>query len=294
MNEQPVTYEVRDGIGVISLNRPDKGNAMTLALCAGLFDAFDRADRDDEVGVVLLRGNGRHFCVGADLEKGFHSKVSGPTEEQAEFVDRFGSIAGVPRDAGGVVTMRIAAMLKPVVAAVRGAAVGGGATMLLPCDLRVMGDGAQVGFLFGRRGMLAESASSWFLPRLVGMTNAADWVLTGRMVDAAEARTAGLATRVVPDEELDDAAEALARDVLTNTSRVATALSRQLLWSGLSHASPWASHAVESRGVFDLPAKADVREGVASFLQKRAAAFPMRVPSDYPDYGPRWPGPAAG
>lgn len=166
--------------------------------------------------------------------------------------------------------------------------------MLLPCDLRVMGEGTRVGYLFGRRGMLAESASSWFLPRLVGMTNAADWVLTGRMIDAQEARTAGLATRVVPDEEIDEAAESLARDVLDNTSRVATALSRQLLWSGLSHSSPWAAHEVESQGVFDLPGKADVREGIASFMEKRDASFPMRVPSDYPGYGPRWPGPPAG
>jgi len=289
-----VTATSVDGVAVLSLNRPEAGNALTLELCTDLVDALDEADRDDEVAVVIVRGEGRHFCVGADLDEGFHSAGREPAPRHAAFVDRFGTAGGVPRDAGGVVALRLAAMLKPTIAAVHGAAVGGGATMLLPFDIRIVADDARIGFLFGRRGMAVESVSSWFLPRVVGITRATEWVFTGRMVDAPEAERAGLATRVVAAADLDAEALASAREIVLNTSRVATAVSRQLLWSMLSESSPFAAHAVESRAVYDLPARDDVAEGIASFRERRPASFPLRVPRDYPAYAPRWPGPDDG
>jgi len=289
--ETPVVrYDVSDRIATITLNRPDRGNALTLQLCAELVDALDAADRDDEVGAVILTGAGRYFCVGADLDEGFHHGDREPSPRYAEFVRRFGTVNGVPRDAGGVVTMRIASMLKPVVAAVNGTAVGGGATMVLPADIRVAAEDARLGFVFGRRGMAAESASSWFLPRIVGISRAAEWVLTGRLVEAQEAQEAGLVSQCVPGAEVLSTAQGIAREIVDNTSCVGTAVSRQLLWSMLSASSPWDAHAAESAAVYALPGGADVAEGVQAFLEKRPAQFPLRVPRDYPDYAPRWPG----
>jgi enoyl-CoA hydratase/carnithine racemase len=292
--ESVVGYDVRDRVATVTLNRPEHGNAMTLQLCTEIVDALDRADADPEVGAVVLTGSGRNFCVGADLSEGFLHGGKAPAPRHVAFVERFGTIAGVPRDAGGIVTLRIAAMLKPVIAGVNGAAVGGGASMVLPADIRVIGESTRMGFVFARRGMLAESASSWFLPRIVGISQAAEWVLTGRLISADEIVAGRLATRVVPDAEVLAAAQALAQEIVSNNSAVAVSLSRQLLWSMLSAASPWEAHAVESQGVYDLPQRDDVAEGVRSFLEKRPAEFGLRVPTDYPDYGPRWPEPNEG
>ncbi|MCW2800819.1 MAG: hypothetical protein JWQ70_2291 [Aeromicrobium sp.] len=285
-----VAYGTEDRVATITLDRPEQGNAMNLRLCTELFDAFERADLDDDVAAVVLTGRGKNFCVGADLSDGFHHAGREPTQQHREFVARFGTIAGVPRDAGGVITLRIAAMLKPVIVAVNGAAVGGGASMLLPADIRVVSASTRVGFVFSRRGMLAESASSWFLPRIVGISQASEWVLTGRIIESEEIVRGGLAHQVVPDSELLSTAYALAREIVDNNSAVAAGLSRQLLWSGLSASSPWDAHAVESQGVFDLPTRKDVVEGVQAFLEKRTPQFPLRTPADYPEYGPRWPG----
>lgn len=284
-----IRYELSGRVAVVTLDRPGQGNAMTLQLCTELVDAIARAEADDEVAVVVLTGSGRNFCVGADLAEGFHAEGREPHPRHRAFQDRFGHIAGVPRDAGGVVTLTLAAMLKPLVVAVNGAAVGGGASMVLPADVRVAGESTRLGFLFPRRGMVAESASSWFLPRLVGMARASEWVMTGRLLPASELLASGLVSRVVPDDEVLETALAVAREIADNTSTVAVALSRQLLWSMLGARSPWEAHAIESQGVYSLPAMADVKEGVAAFLEKREPAFPMRVPRDYPDYGPRWP-----
>ncbi|MBZ5735329.1 enoyl-CoA hydratase/isomerase family protein [Nocardioides sp. TRM66260-LWL] len=281
----------REGrVAVIELARPDRGNAMTLRLCTELVDALDEADHDDEVGAIVLTGRGRHFCLGADLSEGFHHGGREPSPEHAAYVARFGTIGGVPRDVGGVVTLRMAALRTPLVVAVNGCAVGGGASMLLPADVRIVAHGARIGFVFGRRGMAAESASSWFLPRIVGMTRALDWVLSGRLLTADELLAGGLATALAPDDAVLDAAMTAANQIVEHTSTVATSLSRQLLWSMLSAPSPWDAHEIESQGVFDLPGREDVREGVRSFLDKRDPQFPMRVPRDYPGYGPRWPG----
>ncbi|WP_435769024.1 enoyl-CoA hydratase-related protein [Nocardioides sp. SYSU DS0651] len=292
-DDRVVRYEVAERIATISLDRPAQGNAMTLQLCTELVDAVDRAESDDEVAVVVLAGRGRNFCVGADLAEGFHAEGREPHPRHRAFQERFGLIAGVPRDAGGVVTLRLASMLKPLVVAITGAAVGGGASMVLPADIRVVGESTRLGFLFPRRGMVAESASSWFLPRLVGMARATEWVLTGRLLEAPELVASGLVARVVADDEVLATAQGIAHEIAANTSTVAVAMSRQLLWSMLGASSPWEAHALESRGVYSLPAQEDVREGVAAFLEKRSPSFPMRVPRDYPAYGPRWPEPLA-
>jgi enoyl-CoA hydratase/carnithine racemase len=284
-----VAYTQRDRVATITLDRPEHGNAMTLRLCTELVDALDRADADDDVAALVLTGRGRHFCVGADLREGFDHPGREQSPESRAFAERFGPIDGVPRDAGGVVTLRLAAMLKPTIAAVNGAAVGGGASMLLPVDIRVVSTSTRIGFVFARRGMPAESASSWFLPRLVGIGRAMEWVLTGRMLDAEEIVRGGLASRVVADDKLLPAAYSIADEIVENTSAVAVALSRQLMWSMLGQPSPWDAHVAESRGVSDLAGRADVAEGVRAFLEKRPAQFPMRVPRDYPPYGPRWP-----
>jgi len=286
---QVVAYNVEGRIATITLNRPDAGNAMTLQLCTELVDAMDAADADSNVRAVVLAGNGANFCVGADLSEGFHHAGREPSQRHIDFVDRFGTINGVPRDAGGVVTLRMAAMLKPVIAAVNGAAVGGGASMLLPADVRVVSESTRVGFVFARRGMVAESASSWFLPRIVGISQAAEWVLTGRLIKAPELVAGGLANKVHADGDLLSVAYDLAHEIADNNSAVAVSLSKKLLWSGLSTASPWDAHAIESEGVFGLPTQADVFEGVRSFLEKRKPDFPMQVPREYPTYGPRWP-----
>lgn len=288
-----VAYDVEDRIATITLDRPEVGNSMNLALCTQLVDRLDRADADDEVAAVVLTGRGRHFCVGADLSEGFHHGGREPSPAYAAFVERFGHVDGVPRDAGGVVTLRMAAMLTPVIAAVNGAAVGGGASMTLPADIRIVGESSRIGFVFPRRGMACESAASWFLPRIVGISRAAEWVLTGRVLDAGQVLEGGLVSRVVPDADLLATAYEVAREIVDNTSAVAASLARQQLWSMLSAASPWEAHAAESRSVYDLAAREDVAEGVRSFLEKRGPAFPLRVPRDYPAYGPRWPGSGA-
>ncbi|CAM3416726.1 enoyl-CoA hydratase-related protein [Nocardioides dubius] len=285
-----VAVEVAGAIGRIVLTRPERGNAVTVQSCVELVDALDRLDGDDEVAVILLQAQGRNFCVGADLEEGFQSEGRAWSPQFTAFVERFGLVDGVPRDPGGVVTLRIAALRKPLVVAVQGAAVGAGASMLLPCDIRVIADDARIGFVFAKRGIASESLASWLLPRVVGPTRALDWVLTGRLVPAAEVEAAGLATHVVPREDVLARAEAIAVQIAEGTSRVAAGVARQLIWGMLGEQSPWEAHRIESQVVWQAASGADVAEGVASFLEKRAPQFPLRVPSDYPDYVPPWPG----
>ncbi len=285
-----VEIVVDGAVGVIELARPDRGNAANLQLLVDLFDAFEVLDADDDIAVVVLAGQGKNFCVGADLQDGFQrADEEWPPVFQA-FVDRFGTVDGIPRDAGGMVTMRMAAMRKPIVVAVHGAAVGVGASLLLPCDIRVVAESARVGFVFAKRGIAAESVASWFLPRVVGITRATEWVLTGRLVTAPALLSAGLATEVVPDAEVRAAALAVAHEIAVNTSRVAAGIARQLLWGMQSELSPWEAHRHESQVVWNAPSEGDVEEGVASFLEKRAPGFPLRVPRDYPAYVPPWPG----
>ncbi|NIH84537.1 enoyl-CoA hydratase/carnithine racemase [Amycolatopsis granulosa] len=286
MSYGEITYEVTGGIATITLNRPARLNAFTLEMAHELIAAFDAADADDAVRVVVVTGAGRGFCAGADLGRGAGTFDRGAIGD----VRGFGEIDGVPRDAGGAVALRIAASKKVVIGAVNGPAVGIGVTMTLPMDIRIAGANARFGFVFARRGIVLEAASSWFLPRIVGISQAMEWVATGRVFDAAEARAGGLVSRVVPPEELIPAAHRIAREIVDNTSAVSVAVSRQLLWGMLGSPTPWDAHRADSRALLELGTGKDAREGVMAFLEKRSPSFPGRVTADYPDQVLPFPG----
>ncbi|MGW2153639.1 enoyl-CoA hydratase-related protein [Nonomuraea sp. NPDC001699] len=280
-----IEYHVADRVATITLSRPERLNAFTLTMRAELISAFDLADADDDVRAVVVTGAGRAFCAGADLSGGgdtFDHRAPGHGEK-AELVD------GAPRDGGGTVALRIAASLKPVIAAINGPAVGVGVTMTLPMDVRLAAESARFGFVFARRGIVTEAASSWFLPRVVGISRAMEWAVTGRIFPAAEALEGRLVSRVLPDDELLPAAYALGREIAGNTSAVSVAAVRRLMWSGLSAASPWEAHAADSRLMAELGGAADTVEGVTAFLEKRQADFPMKVSTDLPPGIPSWP-----
>jgi enoyl-CoA hydratase/carnithine racemase len=279
-----IRYAVADGIATITLHRPDKLNAFTQVMCRELVAAADAADADDDVRVVLLTGEGRAFCAGADLEGGADTFDVGD--------QGLGTIAGLPRDWGGVVTLRFAGLRKPLIAAVNGVAVGIGATMTLPADIRIAADGARFGFVFARRGISNDGAASWFLPRVVGIAQASEWVLTGRVFSAEEALHGRLVSRVVAPEELLPTAHAIAAEIAENTSAVSIALCRRMLWSSLDAATPWDAHRNETASLCALATAPDVAEGVLSFLEKRKPEFPAKV-ADYDHLVPAWPVPPA-
>lgn len=287
MTYTEIDYTVADGIATITLDRPERLNAFTLVMRGELIDAFDRADADDDVRAVVVTGRGRAFCAGADLQRG------GSTFDHRAAKDMFGGEDtfedGAPRDGGGTVALRIARSLKPVIGAINGPAVGVGITMTLPMDVRLAAEGARFGFVFARRGIVTEAASSWFLPRIVGIAQAMEWAATGRVFDADEALRGRLVSYVHPADELLDAAYALAGEIAANTSAVAVAAVRRLMWSGLGAPSPWGAHRADSRLMHVLGSAPDAAEGVTSFLEKRPAEFPMKVSRDLPAEVPDWP-----
>jgi enoyl-CoA hydratase/carnithine racemase len=280
-------YEVADRIATIRLHRPERLNAFTPTMADELVRVVAAADADDDVRVVVVSGSGRAFCAGADLGGGADTFADRLTRYRPPALRE--NIAGYPRDAGGVVSLAFAALRKPVIGAVNGPAVGVGATMTLPMDVRIAAESARFGFVFGRVGIVPEAASSWFLPRVVGISQAMEWVATGRVFDAAEALRGGLVSQVVPDDQLLPAAYALAGEIVANTSGLAVAAARQLLWSMLGAPSPWDAHRADSRAVVELGAGPDSAEGVASFLEKRPPRFTAPL-GDGPIAGvPRWP-----
>ncbi|MFB9832099.1 enoyl-CoA hydratase-related protein [Actinoallomurus acaciae] len=288
MSYTEIEYSVADRVATITLDRPERLNAFTYVMRGELIDAFDRVDADDDVRVVVVTGRGRAFCAGADLERGAgtfdHGAAGRVPGEREVFAD------GVLRDGGGTVALRIARSLKPVIAAINGPAVGVGVTMTLPMDIRLAADGARFGFVFARRGIVTEAASSWFLPRLVGIAQAMEWSVTGRVFDADEALRGRLVSRLYPAEGLLDAAYELAGEIAANTSAVAVAAVRRLMWSGLSASSPWDAHRADSLLMRAFGSAPDAAEGVTAFLEKRAAEFPMTVSGDLPADVPVWPG----
>ncbi|SHN87495.1 Enoyl-CoA hydratase/carnithine racemase [Geodermatophilus obscurus] len=289
MNATQLRYAVADGVATITLHRPERLNAFTPVMARELTGAATAADADDDVRVVLVTGAGRAFCAGADLGGGedtFRDRGARPDP-----VPR-GTVDGVPRDWGGIASLPFARLRKPVIAAVNGPAVGIGATMTLPMDVRIAAASARFGFVFTRRGIVPEAASSWFLPRVVGISQAMEWVATGRVFDAAEALRGRLVSRVVPDDELLPTAHGLAREIADHTSGVAVGAARQLLWSMLGAPSPWDAHRAESRALAELGAGPDAAEGVASFLERRPARFTAPVGDGLEVAGvPRWPAP---
>jgi enoyl-CoA hydratase/carnithine racemase len=267
---------VEKGVLRLTLNRPDRLNAYNDVMQRELIDAFERADADDDVRVVVVTGAGRGFCAGADLSSGensFSRDDVGPDEH---------------RDGGGQTALTIFRSRKPVIAAINGPAVGVGITMTLPMDIRIASENARIGFVFTRRGIVPEACSSFFLPRIVGISQAMEWTLTGRVFDAEEALRGGLVSRVVPVDDLLPTALDIANEIVENTAPVSVALTRQMLWRQLPCSSPMQAHRIESRGIYDRGRSADVAEGVKSFLEKRPAEFPMKVSKDMPDWYPWW------
>lgn len=293
MAYEQIKYEVANGIATLTLNRPDKLNAYTVTMMSELIDAFDSADKDDAVRCVIVTGAGRAFCAGADLSQGaktfdYEARADRPDRQGVANGDRIDWSNPRIRDSGGLLTLRIFECLKPVIAAVNGAAVGIGVTMQLPMDIRIASDTARFGFVFSRRGIVPEACSSWFLPRLVGMQTATEWCYTGRVFDAQEALQRGLVSRVVKPEELLPTAMAIAREIADNTAPVSVALTRQMLWRMLGADHPMEAHKVDSRGVFARGRQEDAKEGVVSFLEKRQPNYPNKVSSDMPSYFPWW------
>jgi enoyl-CoA hydratase/carnithine racemase len=283
MDFQDIIYDVSEGIATITLNRPDKMNAFTGRMMHEIISALDLSDADDNVKAVIFTGAGRAFCAGADLSSGGATFSKGGSDIQTK--------QGVPRDGGGMVSLRIFNSLKPVIGAINGAAVGVGVTMTLPMDIRIASDGAKFGFVFAKRGILPEACSSYFLPRLVGIQQATEWVFTGRVFSADEALNGRLVRSVHPGDELLAVARGIAREIADNTAPVSVALSRQMLWRMMGASHPMDAHAVESRGISARGRSADSKEGVTSFLEKRAAVYPDRVSDGLPDIFPNWEDP---
>ena len=278
-------YRVDDGIATVTLNRPDKLNAFTARMRDELIAVFDETDADDAVRAVIVTGAGRAFCAGADLSSGGQTFDYAARKEAARDENLVG---GVYRDGGGMATLRMFKSLKPVIGAINGAAVGIGMTMQLPMDIRLASTDARFGFVFARRGITPEAASSWFLPRLVGMQTALEWCFTGRVFGADEALARGLVRSVHAAADLLPAARALAREIADNTAPVSIALTRQMLWRMAGAEHPMQAHRVDSRAIQARGRSADAREGVGSFLAKRAPVYPDRVSADMPDFFPWW------
>ncbi len=279
MEYTQIAYDVSDKIATITLDRPDKLNAFTGTMMYELIDAFDRVDADDDVRAVIVTGAGRGFCAGADLSaSGGETFSSGGSDIQTD--------AGVPRDGGGMVSLRIFDCKKPVIGAINGASVGVGVTMTLPMDFRLASEHAKFGFVFSRRGIVPEACSSYFLPRLVGISQATEWCYTGRVFGADEALAGGLVRSVHPADELLPAARAIATEIAENTAPVSVALSRQMLWRMLGADHPMVAHRADSRGILSRGSSDDAREGVTSFLEKRHPEYPVKVSDGLPDIFP--------
>ena len=282
-NFTQILYGVADGVATITLNRPEKMNAFTVTMMQEMCAAFDLIDADDAVRAVIVTGSGdRAFCAGADLTP----DGGGQVFASGSAVESLGDER--VRDSGGRLTLRIFQCQKPVIAAVNGAAVGIGATMQLAMDMRLASDTARFGFVFARRGIVPEAASSWFLPKIVGISQALEWCMTGRVFDAREALAGGLVRSVHPPGELLAEANRLAREIADNTSSVAVAMTRAMLWRLSAEDHPMDAHKIDSRAIYRRSRSGDAQEGIASFLEKRSPVYPDKVSTDLPDFFPWW------
>jgi len=287
-----ILYEVTAGVLTLTLNRPAKLNALTRVMLDELLEALDRADADDGVRAVIVTGAGRAFCAGADLSAGARTfdvaaRAGDVAARAGDRAARGESAPGEPhRDGGGRFALRVYALKKPVIAAINGPAVGFGATMTLPMDIRLASSAARIGFVFSRRGVVPEACSTWFLPRVVGISQAAEWVYSGRVFPASEALAGGLVSRVVAPDALLPAARALAGEIVEHTSAVSVALARQMMWTLLGADHPMAAHRLDSRAMEYMGRSPDAREGVTSFLEKRPPRFTMRPSAEMPPFYP--------
>jgi enoyl-CoA hydratase/carnithine racemase len=283
---QTLFVDIKDKIATITLNRPERMNAFTGQMMLDMIAAFDLTDGRDDVRAVIVTGAGKAFCAGADLSAGAKTFDYEARDDRPERGDK--QSLDYLRDGGGRVTLRIFESLKPVICAVNGAAVGVGATMQLPMDIRIASTEAKFGFVFARRGIVPEACSAWFLPRLVGISNALDWCYSGRVFPAAEAHARGLVQSLHAPGDLLGAAQAIAREIADNAAPVSVALTRQMLWRMLGADHPMEAHKIDSRAIFARGKQADANEGVMSFLEKRPAVYPDTVSADMPDFFPWW------
>ena len=294
MSFQTLLYDIEDNILTITLNRPDKLNAFNLDMQNDLIKAFDEADKDDNVKAIIVTGAGRGYCAGADLSAGartFDFENREDRKDKQGAVSNEGSVDWSNpsiRDGGGLVTLRIFDCLKPVISACNGPAVGVGITMQLAMDIRLASDNARYGFVFARRGLVPEAASSWFLPRIVGISKSLEWTFSGKVFDAEEALKGGLIRSVHSKDSLLDEAEKIANEIIENTSPVSVSMTRQMLWKMLGADHPMEAHKVDSRAIYELGKGEDTKEGVNSFLEKRPPEFPSKVSKDMPDFYPWW------
>ena len=287
MEFECILYEVKDKVLTITLNRPNRLNAYTGQMQSNLIEAFDKAGKDDDIRAIIVTGAGRGFCAGADLGAGgntFNREVrnnKGETEgikDDPEWM----------RDGGGRTTLAIFDCPKPIIAAFNGPAVGVGVTMTLPMDIRIASEEAKFGFVFARRGLVPEAASSWFLPRVVGINKALEWTFSGRVFSPEEAKEGGLIRSIHPADKLLEEANKIAQEIVENTSAVSVAMTRQMLWKLLGADHPMEAHKVDSRAIYELGKGGDSKEGVESFLEKRSPKFPSKVSEDMPEFYPWW------
>jgi len=291
MTPELIKLDIADGIGTITFNRPEKMNAFNGEIGQEFLDALDWCDENDDIKAVIVTGEGRAFCAGADISGGANGFTGGLDKETLNEDGSINYSHEKVRDFGGFITLRLFDMKKPVIAAINGAAVGMGSSMLLAMDYRIASTKAKFGFVFTRRGIVMESNASYFLPKIVGITQALDWCLTGRVFGAEEALAAKMVSEICEPDDLLARAHEIARNIIVNTSPVSVALTRQMLWKSLGLEHPMEAHKYESRGVYSRAASADAAEGVASFLEKRPAKFPMTVAKDMPDFYPWWTDP---
>jgi enoyl-CoA hydratase/carnithine racemase len=280
-----ITTDIQDSVMTLTLNRPDRLNAFNRQMMYDMMAALDQADADDGVRAIIVTGAGRGFCAGVDLSEddAFTAAKLDPATTDAATWDNPAN-----RDMGGMLALRLFNCLKPVIAAVNGPSVGIGTTMQLPMDIRIASDAAKFGFVFARRGIVPEAASSWFLPRIVGMSTALEWCYSGRVFGADEALAGGLIRSIHAPGDLLDAAHAIAREIAANTAPVSIALTRQMMWRMAGADHPMRAHQIDSRAIAARSVSADAAEGVASFLEKRAPFFPDRVSSQMPGFFPWW------
>ena len=279
MSYSTILYDVNESILTITLNRPDILNAFNTSMLSEIIDALDRADADDRIRCIIFTGAGRAFCAGADLSAGGKTFNADARDDNED---------GSHRDGGGRLTLRIFECKKPVIAAINGPAVGIGATMTLPMDIRLCSSSAKVGFVFSRRGVVPEACSSFFLPRVVGIGKALEWCYSGRVFPAEEALSGGLVRSIHKPEDLLADAKHIARELVENTSAVSTALIRQMMWKMLGADHPMEAHKIDSQGMYFTGKSADAKEGIESFLEKRPAKFPLEVSKDMPPFFPWW------
>ena len=279
MAYETLLTELSDGVLTVTLNRPDRLNAFTEQMKDDLLAVLDEIDADDDVRAVIFTGAGRGFCAGADLGGGGGTFDSGGAGDGPK---------PVPRDGGGQVTVRMFDCVKPIIAAINGPAVGVGITMTLPMDVRLASENAKMGFVFARRGIVPEAASSWFLPRVVGISQAMQWVASGRVFPAAEAHAAGLVSELLAPDALLPRAREIAREIATHTSAVSVALARQMMWKMLGADHPMEAHKIDSRAIHYMGSSPDAYEGVQSFLEKREPSFGMKASADLPEFYPWW------